>query len=344
MALAVAYHIKIGSQTASSNARENDRLLLSLIAELNMDGVGGRCSVELGGTQYKTPPPGDAVSVGLDGGDGMVAVFTGEVEAVQVGATSQRIYASDGLVKLGRLDVEAAYEDVNVDFIVKDLLQQAEVDAGKVEKGPKLASYVLHRGPRALRHIQHLAEICGADFYSDGEGKAHFTVPAKGGADHSFLYGENILSLDLQHPPPVHDSVEVWGEGAASSKGADKFYWLATDLSGVSDKAAVDDDGKVSTGKPGKRPLHITHGAVRSGETAQALAKAHMAALSARWVRGRLKVFARPGVEPGNLVEIKDLPEDHAAAGALKDNRLLRVRRVSHQLDRNQGFVTRMDF
>jgi len=86
-----------------------------------------------------------------------------------------------------------------------------------------------YRGPRALRHLQALAELCGTDLYTDGQGRAHFAAPRTGGTtEQSFRYGDNILTLDLQVTPPAYDSVEVWGEGAASSQGADKYYWLVS--------------------------------------------------------------------------------------------------------------------
>ncbi len=262
----------------------------------------------------------------------------------QLETTTQRVLASDSLVKLTGLEIEAAFEDVNVDFIVKQLLSEANITAGKVDKGPKLASYVLHRGPRAFRHIQHLAKLCGADFYSDGEGAAHFVAPKKGAANHDFSYRENVMSLDLYALPPVFDSVEVWGEGAASSKGAEKFYWLATDISGVSAKAMLSDDYQLQSGKLGKRPLQLNCGELRSGEAAQQLAEGYIESLASRRIKGFLKVFATPGVEPGDYIKITELPDDHAAAEALQAGSVLRVRRVLHELDRNQGFVTRMDF
>lgn len=341
-----AYRIKIGTQIASSQQRETTQQLLSLKVELSMDGVGGHCEIELAGGENTAAAakPGDEVTIDLDAGDGKVRVFTGEVEMIQVETNTQRVLAHDGLVKLTGLEVEAGFEDVNVDFIVKQLLSEANITAGTIDKGPKLASYILQRGPRVFRHIQQLAKLCGADFYTDGEGKAHFVAPKKASADHVFNYGENITMLDLHEVQPVFDSVEVWGEGAASSKGADKFYWLATDISGVASKAMLSEDYQLQSGQSGKRPLQINCGEVRSGEAAQQVADAQIAALAARRVKGYLKVFAIPGIEPGDHVNITGLPAGHAAAEALKTDSVLRVRRVLHQLDRSQGMVTRMDF
>lgn len=345
MAAGFAYKITIGSQIASSEPHENTLQLLSLRSELTMDGVGGYCEVELSGGKNMPPvaEPGDVLEVELDAGQGSIRVFTGTVESISTGA-SQWITAQDDLIKLTRHDVALAFEEVSADFIVNELLDEVGLTAGIVETGPQLASYVLHSGPRAFRHIQTLAELCGTDLYTDGEGKAHFTSPSTRGAEHSFKYGESILVLDLKRVPPQFDGVSVWGEGAASSKGAEKYYWLAEDLEGVSAEASISEQGELQSGTAGERNRLIRTGAVRSGEAAQAVADGQMSALVARGIQGRLKAFATPAVMPGDTVKIEDLPDEHAANKALQEGGMLRVRRVRHELDRRDGFVTLMEF
>ncbi|MFO1432391.1 MAG: hypothetical protein U1F76_19995 [Candidatus Competibacteraceae bacterium] len=344
MAQAIAYRVKSGGHTAASRAQESDCQLLSLRVDLDMDGVGGHCAIELGDSTIAVQP-GAAVKVELDAGDGMLPVFTGQVDNVRIGASSQWLLADDSLAALARLDLEAAYQDVKAGFIVKDIFQQAGVTAGEVVDGPQLPTYVLHRGPRALRHLQTLAELCGADLYTDGQGRVHCAVPRTGGtAEQTFRHGENILTLDLHLMPPAYDSVEVWGEGAASSQGADKYYWLVTDLTGVNGKAALTANSQVNPGSLGKLPRPIYQGAVRSGEAARGVAEAQVKALAARWLRGHIEVYGTPGVEPGHRVQIVGLPTDHSATAVLASGHLPRVRRVQHRLDRQRGLLTRLDF
>ena len=186
--------------------------------------------------------------------------------------------------------------------------------------------------------------LCGAGLFADGAGKIHCAVPKTGSADHRFKFGETITHLAVQKIAPAFDSVEVWGEGAASAKGADKAHWLSTDLSGVSAKASVAADGTVQTGKLGARPLRLREGALRSGEAVEAVAKAWATSLAARLLRGSIEVFAAPKVVPGDLVEITGLPDGHAAAGLLGQGRQLHVRGVRHVLDRQRGALTRLSF
>ena len=338
----VAYDVSIGSQRASSSKRDNDRQLMNLTTELDMDGVGGRCVVELAGAAETQPELADSVSIKLNVGEGEQTVFTGRVEGMDATATGQRITAFDGIARLARLDVEQAYENVTLDYIVKDLMQQAQVDAGTLIKGPKVPNCVLFRGPRALGHIRRLAALYGVDLYTDGDGKVHLTGPETDGAEHVFTYGEDVLALNLERVPPAHDGVEVWGEGAASSMGAEKYYWLPTDLASVSAKAAVSSDGSVSEGSAGTNPRRVVAGLLRSGEAVQSCAEGKMTALAARLTRGNIEVFGAPAVQPGDRVKLAKLPPDHATADAAHSG--LRVRRVHHHLSVQRGFITRLGF
>lgn len=338
----LAFRIRLGDAVASSTAAESHRQLLQLRVELDMDGPAAHCLVEL--ADGLPPAAGDPLIVELDAGNGLLAVFTGTVAATETGATGQRIVAHGAFARLGQTEVEGCYARVGADFIVKDLISKGGAVAGTVTPGPELESWHLHRGPTALGHLRGLATLCGAGLFADGDGKVHCATPRSGAADHRFTFGETIVRLAVQQVPPAFDSVEVWGEGAASSKGADKAHWLSTDLSGVSAKACVTPDGQVQTGKLGERPLRLREGALRSGEAVEAVARAWAAGLAARRLRGSLDVFAAPAVRPGDLVEIAGLPDGHPAAALLGQGQPLHVRGVRHVLDRQRGALTRLSF
>ncbi len=344
MSAALAYRIEIGRQIASSGRADNERQLLSLLVRLGMDGAGGVCELLFGDPETPAPQAGEPLRVELDAGDGLRKVFTGTVDAVRIDVSGQHVTAYDDLHKLSRFEAEASYENVDVDFVIKDLLQRAGVATGRISRGFNLPSYVLTRSPGTLRQVLELADWCGADLFGDSEGKAHFATPAEQGSVHGFDFATNVLQIGIQATPPIHDSVEVFGEGAAGSQGADKFCWLATDLAGVSGQAAIDTQGEVAIRRTGKTPRRLTLGVVRSGETAQHVAEAQMRALAARWLRGRIEVIGRPGVQPGDRVRLTGIPPRHAAAGLLQGPHALRVRQVSHLLGRRRGFVTRMEF
>lgn len=335
----VESEIQIGSVTASTAPKREQRALIRLVSELGMGGAGGRCVLEIAGPALAPPAAGDPVTVAFGDGQSSTTVFTGEVQQVTRTAVSLRVTAVDGLAKLARTDVESAYEGKTAGAIVKDVLSQAGASAGTVHDGPTFASYALHRGPRALRHLQRLAELCGADLYADGDGKVCFTTPDEAGAEHSLKYGEHILQLSLEDAPPAFDSVVVWGEGAASAKGAGKEHWLISDLSSVSGKAAAGERGTVMAGQEGDRPLQVVDGAVRSGEAAQEVARGRAAAIASRAVRGFLVVLGDPTIAPGDTVAIESLPAERPAPAGPS----MRVRRVRHTLEASGGFVTRVE-
>lgn len=275
----------------------------------------------------------------------MVRVFTGEVDLVEQSTESALVTASDGLAKLARLDVEVAYEEVRTSFIVTDLLDRAGLPAGEIEQGPSFSSYLIHRGPRGLRHLRRLAELCGANIFTDGTGMVHFACPKQGGPDHRLQYGQNILSIDIWEPETLNDGVVVWGEGAAGTRGLEKAHWLATDLTDLKGQASIGPAGDVAPGASGDNPLVLRIGAVRSRERAQDLAEAWASALSARRVRGRLEVLGDPSIRPGDLVAVQGLPsEQWGELGDRISRSPLKVRRLRHNLDATKGLYTTLEF
>jgi hypothetical protein len=341
----IAYDVKIGAFQASSQAHRGNGQVRSITCALTMDGAGGHCYLELvaTGAAQPQPGPGDATTITLDDGNGGATVFTGEVQELRAASDTAIVVGVDGLTKLARLDVDGAYEQMSAGAIARELVQQAGATAGTIEDGPTFSSYVLHRGPRALRHLQRLAEQCGFDVFTDGDGKVHFTAPKAGGADHAFTYSEQVLRTGLERVAAAVDGVQVWGEGAASTQGADKSHWLATDLDPVSGKASVDAAFTVKPGSAGKLMREVRDGAMRTGEDAATQARARMTLLASRPLRGFVEVLGSPKVKPGDRVKLDAIPASHPVH-ALASGKVLRVRTVRHVLSMKTGFVTRMEF
>jgi hypothetical protein len=334
---------KIGLGGLDIGSAKTSAQLLRLRVELTMDGAGGRSSVVLAATDFATPKLADKLTISLDGGDGSVDVFTGEVDGVTATADEVRVTATDGLSKLGRLEFDEVFEKQTAGKIVRAILDAAGLTAGTVADGPAFPSYVLHRGPRALQHLQRLAEQCGVDVFTDGAGKVHFAGPDKAGKSHTFRAREHILAMRLDRVTPGHDGVVVWGEGAAGTKGEAKSHWLADDLAGVSGKAAVGADGKAQKGSAGKRPRSVFDGAVRTGQVAGDLAAARALACASRQIRGHIEVLGAPAVVPGDTVKLDNFSDGMHAIKDLAGDAGLRVRLVRHSLDAD-SFITRMEF
>lgn len=346
--MAIAYSATIGSLSFGSSGvdRGQSRPLLAVDSEVGVGGAGGRCRLHLGDPSWVEVALEDAVHVELDAGDGAQTVFTGSVEQIDRRADALWIAAGDELAKLARAEVEAAYEEVSAGFIIKDLIDQAGAEAGEVEDGPTFPSYVVHRGPRALRHIQRLAELIGAELGSDAEGKVHVRRPQPpASADHRLVWGEDLLCVELQASPATTDSYVVWGEGAAGSSGSDRGHWLPTDLSGVTGDAQIvpgATPGATGSVSPGSGPLARTviDGAVRSAETASELAQARAQLVALRPVLGQVLCLGRPDIQPGQWIELSGLPSASTPALPLT----LRARRVNHQFAAGRGLLTRLEF
>ena len=344
--MAISYSVSIGAASFANEGRDA-RPLLGIETEVGLGGGGGWCLIRLGDPSWGDPAIGDPLSVELDAGEGKTTVFTGEVEGVERRATALWIRGRDALAKLARTEVEGSYEEASAGFIVGDLIDQAGADKGEIEEGPTFPSYVVHRGPRALRHIQVLAELIGVETGSDGEGKVHFRKPKPAGAaDHRLVWGEDLLEIAIERSATPVDSFVLWGEGAGGSKGAERSHWLPTDLSGVTGEAKVEpgatagEVGSVSPGSRGPLVRTVFAGAVRSSDVAGELAKARAELLALRPLLGHCSLLGRPEVQPGEWIELADLPTGEDGSATLT----LRARRVSHHFAIERGLLTRLEF
>jgi hypothetical protein len=310
-------------------------------------GVGcsiGRCLLRLGDISWADPQIDDPITVQLDGGDGATVVFTGDVERISQHADALWVFGSDSLAKMARIEVESAYEEVTAGFIVKDLIEQAGAEAGEIEDGPTFPSYVVHRGPRALRHAQRLAELVGAELSSDGEGKVHFRRPRAEAAAHRLVWAEDLIELGLDQRTFIRDSFAVWGEGAAGTDGSERGHWLPTDLSGVSGEAAVSpgaagETGRVTADSTGDFLRTTIDGAIRAAETAGDVASARAQLVALRPLAGHVVTLGRPSIMPGQWVDLVDLPSGNGGRTLC-----LRVRCVIQEFANHRGLLTRLEF
>lgn len=333
----VVHDIRLGALTVSNTSDRASARMLRLCSELTMDGVGV-ARVVLAPGEYELPETGAVVALSLDSGDGSRAVFSGAVLEIECAALEVRVTAVGGLGALGRIECARAFEHAKAGDIARALLNLVGATAGTIEAGPSFPSYILHRGPSALQHLWRLARLCGVDVFEDADGRVHFAGVASRGAEHRLQARARVLALTVSSASPSRTGATVWGEGAASTKGAERAHWLAAELTSVSATTRAEgDDFKDS------RNSWTLSGAVRSGEVASTLAKAQVRARSARGLRGEFTVTGAPRIVPGDVVVLDALPREHAAS-ALVDGVPLRARAVQHSLGPRTGYVTRVEF
>jgi len=338
---AIGYEVRSGTFVATHAMAAGVVVASSVTCVRTMDGVS-HCSVVVPGVIGTPLLVGDPFELDLDGGQGLTRVFTGKIDGVRRTPEGTRITAADTLADLARMDIDGSYQKTTVGGVIRDVLKRAGVEAGVIEEGPELSAYVMHRGPRALRHLQLLAERIGADVYTDVEGAVHCTSPTAERTLVHLAYGKHLLDVALSEVHPTADAVEVWGEGAASRLGADKAHILATKLDAVNASVAFDAAGGVTPGAKGARPLIIRDGAIRSLEAARESAAGRAIALVTRMVRGKVEILGDPAIGPADLVALADVPETPWVLGTAPGE--LRVRQVRHHLSTERGYATRLGF
>jgi hypothetical protein len=340
----IAYAIEIGGQSLSSQ-KATGSSLVALEVERGMGGAGGRCGLRLRSTGGTRPTAGDPLRVELDAGRGLQAIFTGEIQTIRSEVETWGVQGRDGLGRLAELELEKSYEEVSAGFIVKDLVDAAGAEGGELDDGPSFPRYLLHGGIRALQHAQRLGALIGADLYTDGEGRIHFRRPVSQPARHRLRWSEDVLDLELVHRERIGDSIDVWGEGAAGTDGAEREHWLPTDLGGVRGQATLEGEAgspRVAVGRLGQRARIVVDGAIRSVDAAEDVAAALVQAQALRPLAGSVLLPGLADVEPGDWIELLDLPPGihPSSAGAVA----LRVRRIWHFLSPSQGLLTRLGF
>lgn len=336
------YDIKIGSLSLDQTMTADACQLVSLMTRHDLSASGGHCYVEVLSTKGSLPKLDDKVTIklGFDGENTLV--FTGKIDRVKATIQGFNIYASDGVKDLMQHDIAKAYEKVTVSKIVKDLLGKAKLSVGTIDEGPKLPSYILHKGITALGHLRELANLLGADIYTDAQGKVHVKKVKSQSAKHKIDYKQDVLGLDVNQKSPIFNGVEAVGEGSASSKGADRFYWLVKDSKGVIDNAKVS-NGTVSKGK-GSLSLQYINGAIRSKQAATEISQAHMQKIAEQDFYGHVNMLGNPDIGADEYFKLEQVPSTHHLYKHLASYSAIRINAVQHQIDFKQGFTTRLEF
>lgn len=344
--VSVGYEVKVGSLLASHDKRKANAGLLSLHTHLGMGQVGGMM-VKLAPFGVEAPKVGDEVTVRLDGGAGVETAFVGQVRSVHSAGLSLELRAEGPLSRLARLDVEGVYEGQTVGEIVKSLLTQIKAE-GTLESGPSLLRYMLRLGPRALRHVQRLAELCGFELWETPEGKVMMRPLVASEPVQTFSWQQSMLELALSVNPLHPDGVTVVGEGAASQQGQDKAHWLVVDPAPVTAQTRLQPAEKpgnaptVKEGEAGSAPQRFEAAVLRTGELARGSAQAQALRLSMRPITGYALVPGNPALKPSDFVAFEGFPKQHALVEFSQVP--VCVRAVHHRLDATSGFITRLEF
>lgn len=256
-----------------------------------------------------TPGSTLIVALGSDGSD--EDVFTGEVTHARKSPEALLIEAHSATVALSRERKSTTYRDQTVADIVRDLASSVGVDEAKSDL--KLSAFSIDHRRSVWSHLLDLAVLAGAETSVAADGKLRFVPKGTHVASHTFHHGATLLNWDLRTlAPPAVPAVAA--SGSASAQGADRWHWLAHDPVGETPEPT------------------LLVGAFHARDAADALASSLQDAARRAAVQGSLRVVGTPGLQPGDRIQLEDLPED--ASGSF------RARIVHHTFHPRAGFVT----
>lgn len=260
--------------------------------------------------------PGDPVLLDLDGGEGATQVFTGTLFEVRRSLDAIAITARGPAHALAQSRPVLALEGATAGDAIRALCDEAGIDTGTIEDGPRLALYALDGRATALAEIARLASLSGMGGAFDGEGALHVTPFGGPEAEIAIRHGREIITAELRQALDDAKQPYVMGEGADEA-GKPRARLLAADF---------------AAGGAPTDARRFAFPELRTTDDARAAAGAiaHARARAAR--RVRLVTFLLPEAAPGLRIETQDMPDAVPLAE-------LRVEQVTHLL-RADGSAT----
>lgn len=320
------YKIKIGTLDIDSAKADAAGDVKGIFTNAGMTASAGAATIGLTQTKKQNIKKGDPVSIELGYGDQTAAVMKGTAVNIKPSFETITIIAHTPVQKLLDLRLNQTYENQNAGDIVSDLAKQVSIDTQTVENGIKFPFYVIDHHKNCWEHLHDIAQKCGFDLYLTPDSKLIFKPFKKSSAAHTLTYGKDIISLKHFDAETDFKNVVVRGESPASSQGSDTAHWLT--------KSFEDFKGSTGTEKP---VLSIQDAAVRTKDAADASAKGRMNIIQRKKQQGAIDIIGSANIKLGDIFEIKEAPQNFL-------NGLFQVRAVSHTLDKNTGFRTRIHF
>lgn len=269
----------------------------------------------------------DEGTIALGYGDSeAIAVFKGQISQIKRSLQgTQSLRVGNGGAALTHLRVNKSFEQQTAGKIVKELASQAEVETDTIEDGLELPVYAVSDRAPAYQHIATLAQKSGYLAYFTPESKLCFVPLASGETVQTFVYGQDILALDLTETT-ASKTVTVMGDGAAGSQGTEAWSWVVNDPSSIS-----------ATAGTGAAAAIYQDGALRSQQSATQAATAIANQASSLNVTGRVWVAGAPAIVVGSTFEITDAPDDSLNGSFL-------AYQVWHRYAKSTGFTTLINF
>jgi phage protein D len=322
-----AYKLTIGDKIVDTTDEPQASPAISLTVALDMGTPADSFTLLLGQVGGFQPRRDDEAKIELGFRDGeLTQVMVGQVVTADSGLTRRRITGHSPARKLLNTFTSQTYESKTAGQVVSDLADQTGISVARAEDGITFPAYVIDGRCSFYHHMRVLADLCGFDLYINADGELVFARFQRGNAIHIFDYAKQIIELDLLQTPPISGEVLAWGESPGSGKGEESWAWLTKDF-----------DGRKGSAGSGSPVQLLERPALRTAEAARAAANAAHTHLTRQTLRGFLLSTGQPKVKLGDAIQLRNLPDGGA-------NGTYQVRSVTHNLDKSDGFTTRIGF
>lgn len=267
----------------------------------------------------------DPADLTLNNGEKEEAVFSGIIDSIRHTATTIRVRALNSGAALAQTRPAVTFEQVSAGTVIRKLCDEAGVDAGDVEEGVSLAYYAADPSRTALDHIARVAGWSGALARISPDNRIEAVVINATQAEIALKYGRELKSIQQRKSPSAIQSFTVAGESGVGDTASQDALRPTTDFF----------TGNRPAG-PSKSTRWRSEPALRTAKSAASAAAAVQRLYNATRERGTFTSFLQPGLRPGTVLEIQELPDG-------LPNGPLCIARVSHHIG-DHGALTRAAF
>lgn len=268
--------------------------------------------------------PGDDAVLVLDSGDEEADVLTGTVRAVRRGLRGVEVMVADAGAALAAFRPATTYEALSLGDVIENLAADAGVTTElRMSRDTRLPHYVAHPARTAAEHVAALAALGGAHAFVDAAGTLVVQDVPEGRPDRALRYGRELLAYEVAEAAPAGAAPTVLGTGPAGSADAPE--------------ARVPSFDRLPAGAPaaGADARWLAAPVLRTPEGATTATEAAARRRGAEAERVRAEAFLLPGLRPGALLEVQDVPG--ASGGPWV------VARVRHDVHPQRGARTRFE-
>ncbi len=298
--------------------------ITEILIEQEINGAANRLTLVLGESNELSVNRGDSVIVNLGYEEELITVFKGEVDRVIPEIEQRLIKCADSGQCLLSLRINQTFEELTSGEIVGELASSAGVSDTKTDPGIELPSFVIDAGKNGFEHILDLAQKNGFDFYIDTDDQLVFKQFKTSNPVRTFLYGQDILKVEIFQQIQEFQKVEVRGESPASSQGIEKAHFLV--------KSFEDLLGTAGDGSP---VLNIQDPVVKTRAVADTVAAAAFNEIERKAIRGRIKTLGAPDIKLADIIGIEEVPGKSL-------NGSFQVRGISHIFNESHGFISHL--